>query len=143
MPIGSEESVNSLDDGLVQKIFRDLHTHLNMSVDFDSYEPGGLQFWSQLESDLVRVLEIDSIDDIENAARNLSLILRRLLNEEQLSLTELELDDLLNQLVDHYFGLGMLDVLLRDDSIYEIFVNNFQEIYFGRKGRCKEPLSPF
>ncbi|MBK9928028.1 MAG: CpaF family protein [Anaerolineales bacterium] len=141
MPIDSEESVNSLDDGQVRKIFHDLHTRLNISVDFDSYEPGGLQFWSQLESDLVRILEIDSINDIESATRNLSVALGRLVKEEQLSLTEPELDDLLNQLVDHYFGLGMLDVLLRDDSIYEIFVNNFQEIYFGSKGKMQR--APF
>lgn len=142
MPIASDESLNSLTDDQVQKIFHDMHQRLNISVDFNSQALDGLQFWIELESDLKRSLEIDSVNDIELGRKNLSLILEKLLNEQQISLTPAELDNVLDQLVDHYFGLGVLEVLLRDDSIYEILINSFQEIYFEKKGKLQRaPLA--
>ena len=143
MSIESEGSLPPLDNDQVQKIFRELHERLNISVDFNSRDLNGSQFWAELESDLKRSLGIDSINDIEQGRKNLSLVLKKVLKDEQLPLPELELEKLLDQLIDHFFGFGALGTLLRDDSIYEILINGYQEIYFEKRGKMQRTSLSF
>ncbi len=134
--------VTLLDDSQVQKIFRGLHERLNISVDFNSHAGDGLQFWDKLESDLKVALQISSIHDIENGRRKLSLVLEGLLDEQQLHLDEQALGNLLDKIVDHYFGFGIIDGLLRDDTIFGILVNGSQEVYVESRGNLQRvPLS--
>lgn len=142
MPTESDESGTSLNDSQIQEIFRDLNESMNISVDFNSHELGGSQFWSQLEADLVKSLELDSVEDVEQCRKRLSPILGEVLEGQQIQLEHSEFDNLLNQMVDHYFGLGILDSLLREDSVFGIMVNGFQEVYFESRGKLhKAPHS--
>ncbi|HLO27871.1 MAG TPA: ATPase, T2SS/T4P/T4SS family [Anaerolineales bacterium] len=135
MPIAVDESVHSLDDDRVRKIFGQLHQCLGISVDFNSCEPYGLQFWTKLEAELVKALGIRSIEDIEAGRKKLSGFLKRVIKEQQIQLSRSEFRKLLDQLVDLYFGLGVLDSWLRDDSKFGILINGFQEIYFESRGK--------
>lgn len=142
MPTEAEEIALPLDDNQIQEIFRGLNERLNISVDFNSSDLDGLQFWSQLEADLVKSLGLGSMEDIEQGRKRLSPILGEVLEGQKIQLEQTEFDDLLNQLVDHYFGLGIIDGLLREDPIFGIMVNGFQEVYFESRGKLhKSPRS--
>ena len=143
MSVEADELITRFGNDQVQKIFRAIHQRLNISVDFNSRDPGGQQFWSQLETELVQSLEIDSIDDIETARGKLSQMLETLVKEEKISILESEFVNMVDQFMDHYFGLGVLDALLRDDSKYGIMVNSCQEIYYEQKGRMQKDTSAF
>jgi len=143
MAIELGESTNSLGDDRLQVIFHELHERLGITVDFNSYEPYGLQFWSKLESDLIKPLEISSIEDIEQGRNKLSLFLDQLIKELQIQITSSDLSSILDQFVAHYFGLGVLEILLGDNSISEILINSFQEVYFKKKGKLQRASTSF
>jgi pilus assembly protein CpaF len=48
---------------------------------------------------------------------------------------DIDRDRLINEVVDEAVGLGPLEELLKDDSITEIMVNNWDRIYIERNGR--------
>ena len=48
---------------------------------------------------------------------------------------DIDRDQLINEVVDEAVGLGPLEELLKDDSITEIMVNNWDKIYVERNGR--------
>lgn len=143
MPNKSDELFPLLGENQIQQIFRELSERLHISVDFNSLAIEGLQFWTELESDLKRSLEIDSIQDIEQGRRKMMSVLGKLVADQQLHLSEQRMGSLLDQIMDHYFGLGILDALLTDDSIYRILINGFQEIYFEKRGKLQRSLPTF
>jgi Flp pilus assembly CpaF family ATPase len=91
-----------------------------------------LQFWDELESGLFKSLKISSIKDVEQGRKNLKIVLEKVLKEKQYKLNPSEITSLLDQLIDHFFGFGILESLLRDVSITMICVNNFEEIFISR-----------
>jgi len=140
--VEAEESSDILAEDQIQKIFFDLHKRLNISVDLNSNELSGAPFWTKLESDLIRSLEISSIKDIEQGRKNLSVVLDDLLTEEAVQLSSLERENLLERFVAEYFGLGVLDILWNDSAIFEILINSFAEIYVEKRGKLqRSPLS--
>ena len=138
MSIAAEESVIPLDDDQIQEIFREVHQRVGISVDFNSYELYGLQFWDKLESELIKSLEISSIADIDQGRKNLSFILKGIMEEKQTQLLSPDFDTLVDRLVDHYFGLGIVDSLLREESTYALLVNGFQEVYLESRGKLQK-----
>src|SRR5688572_25859150 len=120
--IKAKESSNFLDEERIQKIFLDINKRLNISVDLNSDEVSGLAFWTKLESDLTKSLEIGSIKDMEQGQKNLSLILDNFLTEQAIQLTPVERNQLLERFVAEYFGIGVLDILLSENGIFEILI---------------------
>ncbi|MBI1748435.1 MAG: CpaF family protein [Acidobacteria bacterium] len=55
--------------------------------------------------------------------------------EENVPLSLLERERLLDDLVNELFGLGPLQVLMDDPSITDILVNDYRTIYFERRGK--------
>ncbi len=80
--------------------------------------------------DLNRLKEVDQ----EVAQRELSQLIETLLVAESTPMTLQERKLLSQDVLDEVFGLGPLEPLLNDDSISDILVNTFENVYIERKG---------
>src|SRR5215467_11279459 len=97
---------------------------------------------SRIHQTLLDRLDLDRLafvkrEDAEPEIRRLIIaMLERETEHTPLTLTERETltTDVLNEL----FGLGPLEVLLRDPSISDILVNRFNQVYIERNGKLEE-----
>ena len=64
--------------------------------------------------------------------------MEKLIIDESLPMTMGEREKLVEEILDEVFGLGPLEVLLKDPSITDIMVNGFDNVYVERAGRVVE-----
>jgi pilus assembly protein CpaF len=97
---------------------------------------------SRIHQDLLNRLDLDRLTRIprevaEPEIRNLIVsMVERESAATPLSLFEREA--LISDVINELFGLGPLEVLLRDPSISDILVNRFNQVYIERDGRLEE-----
>src|SRR5918993_1344312 len=97
---------------------------------------------SRIHQDLLNRLDLDRLarmrrEDAEPEIRGLIIgMIERESSATPLSLFEREalISDVLNEL----FGLGPLEILLRDPSISDILVNKYNQVYVERDGKLAE-----
>jgi pilus assembly protein CpaF len=97
---------------------------------------------SRIHQDLLNRLDLERLtrmrrEDAEPEIRNLILgMIERESASTPLSLFEREalISDVLNEL----FGLGPLEILLRDPAVSDILVNRFNQVYVEREGKLEE-----
>jgi len=97
---------------------------------------------SRIHQDLLNRLDLERLtrmrrEDAEPEIRNLILgMIERESASTPLSLFEREalISDVLNEL----FGLGPLEILLRDPSVSDILVNRHNQVYIERDGKLEE-----
>ncbi|PFH09435.1 pilus assembly protein CpaF [Collimonas sp. PA-H2] len=95
-----------------------------------------------LETMDLRRHDVHSMTD-EHLRKETEALIRQILREVDLDIpAELDRELLCKQVLDEAIGLGPLEELLADDSVTEIMVNRFDEIYVERAGRLqKHPLT--
>jgi pilus assembly protein CpaF len=97
---------------------------------------------NRIHQDLLNRLDLDRLTRIprevaEPEIRNLIVtMVERESAATPLSLFEREA--LISDVINELFGLGPLEVLLRDPSISDILVNRFNQVYIERDGRLEE-----
>jgi pilus assembly protein CpaF len=107
---------------------------------------------STVQSVKVRIHQqlLDTLDFIE--ARKMTLdqlhaeCTRRLdvlLNEQRCPLTAQEKANVIHEIMDEIFGLGPLEVFLRDATVSDILVNGPHQIYVERFGRLEQTGASF
>ena len=79
-----------------------------------------------------QLLEGDYAD--EQAQQEVRRIVRRLLDEETLVMTDEQREYLFAEVMDEVYGLGPIEELMRDSEITEIMVNGPQQIFVERHG---------
>jgi len=97
---------------------------------------------SRIHQDLLNRLDLDRLtrmrrDDAEPEIRGLAVgMIERESSSTPLSLFEREalISDVMNEL----FGLGPLEILLRDPSVSDILVNRHNQVYVEREGKLAE-----
>ena len=97
---------------------------------------------SRIHQDLLNRLDLDRLtrmrrEDAEPEIRSLIIgMIERESSSTPLSLFEREalISDVMNEL----FGLGPLEILLRDPSISDILVNRYNQVYVERDGKLAE-----
>ena len=95
-----------------------------------------------LETMDLRRQDISSMSDAQLRGETSGLIRQILLEQDAEIPKELDRDLLCKQVLDEAVGLGPLEELLDDDSVSEIMVNRYDEIYIERDGRLqKHPLT--
>src|SRR5436853_6688852 len=73
-----------------------------------------------------------------DAARDQVLcVIRDIVNSEVLPLSFAERERLSREILDEIFGLGPLEPLLKDPTIYDILVNRFNRVYIERNGKLE------
>jgi pilus assembly protein CpaF len=95
-----------------------------------------------LETMDLRRHDVSSMTD-ERLRRETETLILQILEEEHDAIPEqLDRGLLCKQVLNEAIGLGPLEELLEDDSVTEIMVNRFDEIYIERSGRLlKHPLT--
>lgn len=95
-----------------------------------------------LETMDLRRHDVSSMSDELLRSETSSLIRKILMEQDSAIPKSLDRDLLCKQVLDEAVGLGPLEELLDDDSVTEIMVNRFDEIYVERAGRLhKHPLT--
>ena len=95
---------------------------------------------SQIHSKLLNSLTPDQLKSLSKAGMRdqIAGVVERLIVDDQLPITVAERDRLIEEVLDEVFGLGPLEVLLKDPTISDILVNGFDNIYIERSGRLVE-----
>lgn len=84
--------------------------------------------------DLSRVGEMDN----ETLRREIRLVVEHLCDSENTLLNRNERDRLVNEVLDETFGLGPLEMLLKDSTISDILINGPKSIYCERSGKIEK-----
>jgi pilus assembly protein CpaF len=77
-------------------------------------------------------------DNKDEVVRALGRIFNEVLTEEGVPISRQERAELLEQITASILGLGLLEPLLRDESITEILVNGPDHVYVERNGKLEE-----
>ncbi len=101
-----------------------------------------LLFWRRsLHRTLLQQLENRRIDTAqmkdEELRSNIRALIAEIIRDTRDMPADLDRAQLSQQLLDEAIGLGPLEVLLKDDTITEVMVNRFDEIWIERLGRLE------
>src|SRR6476659_5204468 len=97
---------------------------------------------SRIHQDLLNRLDLDRLtrmrrEDAEPEIRNLIVgMIER--ESAALPLSLFEREALISDVLNELFGLGPLEMLLRDPSISDILINRFNQVYIEREGKLEE-----
>src|ERR1700746_497507 len=88
---------------------------------------------------LVDKLDLSGVSDREGDTlrREIRLVVERLCDTENPMLNRMERERLIDEVLDETFGLGPLEVLLKDPTISDILINGPQKIFVERRGRME------
>ncbi|MBI4875817.1 MAG: CpaF family protein [Acidobacteria bacterium] len=95
---------------------------------------------TQLHSRLLGALTPDQLRGLnkEGMREQIGSVLERLVSDEAVPMTAAERERLIEEVLDEVFGLGPLEVLLKDPTVNDILVNGFDSIYVERGGHLVE-----
>src|SRR5258707_28515 len=99
--------------------------------------------YQQVKADLHRKI-LDRLDleklgksPGEAAREEVLLLIRNTVNSEAVPLSFAERERLAREILDEIFGLGPLEILLRDPTISEFLVNRFDRVFVERAGKLE------
>jgi pilus assembly protein CpaF len=97
---------------------------------------------SRIHQDLLNRLDLDRLTRIprETAEPEIRNLIVGMVERESaaMPLSLFEREALISDVINELFGLGPLEILLRDPSISDILVNRFNQVYIEREGRLEE-----
>lgn len=99
----------------------------------------------RLHEELLDILNLKALEKVERDefSKDLEPILKNLLAKMNIALNADEFSGLLAELLDEVLGLGPIEPFLKDDSVSDILVNTYQDIYVERYGRVEETTAHF
>jgi pilus assembly protein CpaF len=89
--------------------------------------------------DLSRVSELEG----ETLKREIRLVVEHLCDSEDTMLNRQERERLIEEVLDETFGLGPLEMLLKDPTISDILINGPKQIYCERRGKLEKTTVTF
>jgi pilus assembly protein CpaF len=86
---------------------------------------------------LLEMMNLSVIDKVEvdQLRREIGNIVRELLIEEGIALNAQECTQLIEEILDEVLGLGPIEPLLKDDTVSDILVNTFTQVFVERRGQ--------
>src|SRR5689334_14995032 len=93
----------------------------------------------RIHTKLVDKLDLSRVGELEGEVlrREIRLVVEHLCDTEDTFLNRNERDRLIEEVLDETFGLGPLEMLLKEPTISEIMINGPKNVYVERKG-CLE-----
>jgi len=100
---------------------------------------------SRVHNRLFDYLDLSQLPRVseEKVAREIAQLTRRILDEEQVPLTEEERSRIIEEVRHEVFGLGPLEPLLQDPAVCDILVNGPHQIFVERHGRLEKTVARF
>ena len=77
------------------------------------------------------------LSDAKAVRANIEDMFNRFLDEEQVVITRVERQRMLDQIIDEILGFGPIQPLLGDDTVTEVMVNGPFRVYVERKGKLQ------
>src|SRR6201994_1569733 len=100
----------------------------------------------RIHSKLVDKLNLNMVGDLEGEVlrREIRLVVEHLSeSEDTVLLNRAERERLVEEVLDETFGLGPLELLLKDPSISDILINGPKNIYVERRGKMEKTAVQF
>ncbi|MCA9234250.1 MAG: CpaF family protein [Planctomycetales bacterium] len=93
----------------------------------------------RIHSKLVDKLDLSHVGDLEGDVlrREIRLVVEHLCDTEDTFLNRQERDKLIDEVLDETFGLGPLELLLKDPAISEIMINGPKKVYVENGGKLE------
>ena len=94
---------------------------------------------------LVEKLDLSRLGDLQGDTlrREIRLVVEHLCDTENPALNRSERERLIEEVLDETFGLGPLEMLLKDPSISDILINGPKSVYVERRGRMEKTSVQF
>jgi pilus assembly protein CpaF len=98
------------------------------------------QLKQRIHQKLIGKLDLSKVNDLDGDVfkREIRGIVERLCDSEQNLLNRNERDRLVEEVLDETFGLGPLEILLKDPKISDILINGPKNIYAERAGKMEK-----
>jgi pilus assembly protein CpaF len=99
----------------------------------------------KIHSKLVDKLDLSKVGELAGDVlrREIRLVVEHLCDTEDTLLNRSERDRLVDEVLDETFGLGPLEMLLKDASISDILINGPKNIYVERRGKMEKTTVQF
>ena len=93
----------------------------------------------RIHQQLVTRLDLQNLRTLPPATvrEEVRILVRELCQSEKGLISSADQDRLMDDVMDETFGLGPLEVLLKDATITDILVNRFDRVYVERRGRLE------
>jgi len=99
----------------------------------------------RIHSKLVDKLDLTRVGDLEGDTlrREIRLVVEHLCDTEDTLLNRAERERLIEEVLDETFGLGPLEMLLKDHTISDILINGPKSVYVERRGKLDKTAVTF
>ena len=94
----------------------------------------------RIHAKLVDKLDLRSLGDLKGEVlrREIRLVVEHLCDTENALINRSERDRLVDEVLDETFGLGPLELILKDPEISDILINGPRDIYVERRGKMEK-----
>ena len=94
----------------------------------------------RIHSKLVDKLDLNKVGDLEGDTlrKEIRMVVEHLCDTEDTLLNRSERDKLIDEVLDETFGLGPLELLLKDTKVCDILINGPHNIYVERAGKMEK-----
>ncbi len=94
----------------------------------------------RIHGKLVDKLDLSRVGELEGDVlrREIRLVVEHLCDTEDALLNRNERERLIDEVLDETFGLGPLEILLKDNSISDILINGPKNVYVERRGQMEK-----
>jgi pilus assembly protein CpaF len=99
----------------------------------------------RIHSKLVDKLDLSRVGELEGDTlrREIRLVVEHLCDSEDTLLNRNERERLVSEVLDETFGLGPLEVLLKDHTVSDILINGPKNVYVERRGKMEKTTVTF
>ncbi len=99
----------------------------------------------RIHNKLVDKLDLSRVGELEGDTlrREIRLVVEHLCDTEDTLLNRTERERLVEEVLDETFGLGPLEMLLKDPTVSDILINGPRSIYVERRGRMEKTTVAF
>tara|TARA_B100000686_G_scaffold352967_1_gene456733 strand:+ start:1030 stop:2352 length:1323 start_codon:yes stop_codon:yes gene_type:complete len=107
-------------------------------------DTGALETLENLKRDihnkLVDKLDLTKVGELQGEVlrREIRLVVEHLCDTEETLLNRAEREQLIEEVLDETFGLGPLEMLLKDQTISDILINGPKSVYVERRGKLEK-----
>ncbi|MEE2707377.1 MAG: CpaF family protein [Planctomycetota bacterium] len=94
----------------------------------------------RIHSNLVDKLDLTRVGDLhgDTLRREIRLVVEHLCDTEDAMLNRNERERLVEEVLDETFGLGPLEMLLKDTAVSDILINGPRNVYVERRGKMEK-----
>jgi pilus assembly protein CpaF len=114
--------------------------HKTAAVRAEDKEASFEELKQRIHSRLVDKLDLTRVGELEGETlrREIRLVVEHLCDGEDSLLNRNERERLIEEVLDETFGLGPLEILLKDHTVSDILINGPKNVYVERRGRMEK-----